>query len=35
MLHLQEQKMQLSSTFIFASNPLDNLSAEEVKMLFE
>jgi SNF2 family DNA or RNA helicase len=34
-LRLQEQKIQLSSTFIFASNPLENMSTEEIKKLFD
>ncbi|MDR2627597.1 MAG: DEAD/DEAH box helicase [Dysgonamonadaceae bacterium] len=35
MLRLQERKLQLSSAFIFATNPMDNLSTEEIRKLFE
>jgi SNF2 family DNA or RNA helicase len=35
MLRLQEQKMRLSNTFIFSSNPLENMSSEEIRKLFD
>jgi superfamily II DNA or RNA helicase len=34
-LHLQERKKQLSDMFISSGNPLENLSAEEIRRLFE